>query len=323
MPQLFTNNAKGRLQSAITDAQTTITLQTGQGALFPAPTGGDFFLATLFQYGTDGEINHEIVRCTARSGDVFTVTRAQEGTSARAFDAASPIELRWTAACATGALQKADNLAGLADTATARTNLGVAIGTDVQAYDAGLQAIAGLTTAANRMIYTTAPDTYAVADLTAAGRALLDDADAAAQRTTLGLGTMATETASNYAKKSADADVDMNNYKFTEIKTATFNSEVSASGTSGAVTCAFANGQKMKVVPTEAITSFALSFPGVGHYQLRIAQGGTAYAVTWTFSGVTAYRIDATAPTVAANKSTFVNFFYDGTNAYYSRSQQA
>lgn len=55
-----------------------------------------------------------------------------------------------------------------------------------QPLDAGLTSIAGLTTAADRMIYTTAADTYAVATLTAAGRALLDDADAAAQRTTLG-----------------------------------------------------------------------------------------------------------------------------------------
>lgn len=63
------------------------------------------------------------------------------------------------------------------------------IGSEVQAYNAGLQSIAGLTTAADRMIYTTAADTYAVTTLTAAGRAILDDADAAAQRTTLGLGT--------------------------------------------------------------------------------------------------------------------------------------
>jgi len=57
-----------------------------------------------------------------------------------------------------------------------------------------LTSIAGLTTAADKMIYTTAADTYAVSTLTAAGRALLDDADAAAQRTTLGLGSLATQS---------------------------------------------------------------------------------------------------------------------------------
>lgn len=56
-----------------------------------------------------------------------------------------------------------------------------------QPIDAGLTSIAGLTTAADKMIYTTAADTYAVADLTSAGRDLLDDVDAAAQRATLGL----------------------------------------------------------------------------------------------------------------------------------------
>jgi hypothetical protein len=79
-----------------------------------------------------------------------------------------------------------------ADASAQRTTLGLAIGTNVQAYDPGLQSIAGLTTTADRMIYTTASDTYAVTTLTAAGRAILDDADAAAQRTTLGLGTIAT-----------------------------------------------------------------------------------------------------------------------------------
>jgi hypothetical protein len=74
-----------------------------------------------------------------------------------------------------------------ADASAQRTTLGLAIGTDVQAYDAGLQSISGLTTSADQMIYTTALDTYATTGLTAAGRALLDDADASAQRTTLGL----------------------------------------------------------------------------------------------------------------------------------------
>ena len=68
-----------------------------------------------------------------------------------------------------------------------RTLLGLAIGTDVQAYDASLLSLAALATAADKFPYTTAADTYAEATLTAAGRALLDDAAASNQRTTLGL----------------------------------------------------------------------------------------------------------------------------------------
>lgn len=60
--------------------------------------------------------------------------------------------------------------------------------------DPGLISISNLTTAADTMIYTTALDTYTTTTLTAAGRALLDDADAAAQRTTLGLTDAATST---------------------------------------------------------------------------------------------------------------------------------
>lgn len=74
---------------------------------------------------------------------------------------------------------------GASTAAAARTALGV------QAADAGLTSIAGLTTAADKMIYTTASDTYAVTDLTAAGRALLDDANASAMLTTLGVSAYA------------------------------------------------------------------------------------------------------------------------------------
>jgi hypothetical protein len=93
----------------------------------------------------------------------------------------------------------ADGGTGASTASVARTNLGLAIGTNVQAYDAGLQSISGLTTTADQMIYTTSSDTYATASLTSAGRALLDDANASAQRTTLGLGTLATQNANSVA----------------------------------------------------------------------------------------------------------------------------
>lgn len=69
----------------------------------------------------------------------------------------------------------------------ARTLLGLSISSDIQAYDVGLQSISGLTTAANKMLYTTASDTYAVTDLTAFARTILDDADAATVQATLSL----------------------------------------------------------------------------------------------------------------------------------------
>jgi len=84
-----------------------------------------------------------------------------------------------------------------ADAATVRATLGLTIGTDVQGYDAGLASIAGLTTSADKMIYTTASDTYAVTTLTSYIRGLLDDADAASARTTLGVDVAGTDNSTD------------------------------------------------------------------------------------------------------------------------------
>lgn len=74
-----------------------------------------------------------------------------------------------------------------ADAAAQQATLGLVIGTDVQAFDATLASLAGLGTTADRFAYTTALDTWAEATITAAGRALIDDASAADQRVTLGV----------------------------------------------------------------------------------------------------------------------------------------
>lgn len=97
------------------------------------------------------------------------------------------------------ALLASANLLDLDNPATARTNLGLVPGTNVQAQDALLQAIANLVTAADQMIYTTGVDTPVMTALTAFARTILDDLNAAAVRATLALGSIATQNSNAVA----------------------------------------------------------------------------------------------------------------------------
>jgi len=89
----FSNNGHSTLAASITSSDTSITVASGHGARFPSLGAGDYFYATLI----DASNNLEIVKCTARSSDVLTVTRGQESTTARAYAIADRIELRVTA----------------------------------------------------------------------------------------------------------------------------------------------------------------------------------------------------------------------------------
>jgi len=94
MPYQFTNNATSILRQDTPAASTTITLPSGEGARFPQPTGAYNFMVTLEDRRT-GQI--EICKCTARTADVLTVTRAQEGTTAQLFVAGATVSNRVTA----------------------------------------------------------------------------------------------------------------------------------------------------------------------------------------------------------------------------------
>jgi len=88
---LFTNNAATTLASSLLVGATSLTVAAGTGALFPSLAGSEYFYCTL---SNTAGTTIEIVKVTARSTDTFTIVRAQDGTSASAFNAGDKVELR-------------------------------------------------------------------------------------------------------------------------------------------------------------------------------------------------------------------------------------
>jgi hypothetical protein len=97
----------------------------------------------------------------------------------------------------TGTLAVSDGGTGSTTASDARTALGLAIGTNVQAHNDILDDLAGLTQAANKLPYFNAATTAATTDLTSFGRSLIDDADASAARTTLGVDAAGTDNSTD------------------------------------------------------------------------------------------------------------------------------
>jgi len=91
MPIKLKNNASDFLAQAVSDTDTSITLQSGD--TFPELASGEYFYATI--QDIVGQL--EVVKVTGKFGDIFSVVRGQEGTGTTSFPAGSKFELRVTA----------------------------------------------------------------------------------------------------------------------------------------------------------------------------------------------------------------------------------
>lgn len=91
------NFAVSTLASGISDTDTSLTVQTGDGSKFPDPP----FNVVIWDKNTytepQDDPNVEIARVTAKSNDTFTITRGQEGTNASSHSAGCRVELNLTA----------------------------------------------------------------------------------------------------------------------------------------------------------------------------------------------------------------------------------
>lgn len=102
MPRLiFKNNFEVALARPTTTSGTTITIRSGSG--FPTLGANEHVVATIVDAATG--LQFEIVTVTAVVGNVLTVQRKQEGTTARAWAAGDMLSIRTTAATLTGTVR--------------------------------------------------------------------------------------------------------------------------------------------------------------------------------------------------------------------------
>ena len=322
MTAILTNNASGTLSGSLTNVATTFTLNTSQGALFPTTSSTNYFYATI----QDTSGNLEIIKCTTRTGDVFTtIVRAQGGTTARAFSANDIVECRAVAANWT-----ADEILPAQSSSTnyfLKTNGTNAAWSLVAKADVGLGSVEN--TALSTWTGATSITTLGtVATGTWSATAIGNTKGGTGQDSSAWTG-LAECTAGVWGTATANVDYlapALGNVAVTGAKTITFNSVVAQTGVSGTMTVAFANAQKQKVTLSGNVTTVTLSFPGAGHYQLHLIS--STYTVTWPTIGSTFQWLgSASAPTLATGTSGvaiggIVNLYYDGTMtiASYSKS---
>lgn len=310
MAQLFINNAASTLASGITDIATSLTV--ANGALFPAPTGGDYFMLTLTQ--ATSETSWEVVKVTARAADVLTVVRAQEGTTAAAWGSGSKAELRVTA-------ESLNGLAVATQTHAATDKAAPVDADEIPLSDSaatwGLKKLTWANLKATLKAYfdTLYPAPNADTTGTAAKANALNSATTVvnvSSATAPTSGQVLTATSGTAATWQAPS----NTFSGAVLNDGYTEEVYAVSGTTPALSPT--NGSIQTWTLTAASTPTAGTWAAGQSITLMVVDG-TAYAITWTSLAVTWKTDGGVAPTLNTTGYTVIALWKVGTTIYGAR----
>jgi hypothetical protein len=193
--QVFITVSKEDLATYLTSATAASTYQPLDSDLTTLAAN-----ITAFGHSLVDDANAAAARTTLGLGTMATETATNYLTTAAAAAGYQPLDSDLTSIAALTTAAYGRSLLETTSEANFKATVNLEIGVDVQAYDAELAAIAGLTSAADRIPYFTGSGTAALATFTSAARSLLDDADADAMRTTLAIREKLTANRTYYVR---------------------------------------------------------------------------------------------------------------------------